>query len=57
MSDNLKIIEETAKENRRLRAEIERLRAAVAYVRMRSRHACSVLNEFDNTRRALELKP
>lgn len=40
----------TAEVIRELDEEIERLRAAVAYVRMRSAHACEVLNEFDNTR-------
>jgi hypothetical protein len=41
-----------------LRAEVERLKAAIAYVRMRSAHACEVLDEFDNIRRAaLEPKP
>ena len=38
-------------------AEVERLRAAIAYVRMRSQHACEILNEFDNARAALEPKP
>jgi uncharacterized Zn finger protein (UPF0148 family) len=39
------------------KADNERLRAAISYVRMRSAHACEVLNEFDNTRAALEQKP
>lgn len=38
-------------------AEIERLWAAIAHVRQRSAKACEILNEFDNTRRALEPKP
>lgn len=42
---------------RGLEAEIERLRAAVSYVRMRSAHACEILNEFDNTRAALSGLP
>ena len=33
-----------------LRTDNERLKAAIAYVRMRSAHACEMLNEFDNTR-------
>jgi hypothetical protein len=33
----------------RQRKEIERLKAAISYVRMRSAHACEILNEFDNT--------
>lgn len=33
--------------------EIERLEAAIAYVRQRSQRACEILNEFDNTRAAL----
>lgn len=37
--------------------EIERLTAAIAYVRQRSARACEILNEFDNSRRALENKP
>lgn len=40
-----------------LRAEVERLTAAIAHVRQRSAKACEILNEFDNTRRALENKP
>jgi predicted RNase H-like nuclease (RuvC/YqgF family) len=38
-------------------AEIRRLRAAVSHVRMRSAHAGEMLNEFDNTYRAMEPKP
>jgi len=34
---------------RGLEADNKRLRAAIAYIRMRSAHACEVLNEFDNT--------
>ena len=44
-------------ENEYLRAEVERLRAAISYVRMRSAFACEILNEFDNTRAALDPKP
>jgi hypothetical protein len=53
VAENVRVVSEFAK----LRAEIERLTAAIAYVRMRSAHACEVLNEFDNTRAALERKP
>lgn len=41
----------------RQQAEIEHLRMAIAYVRQRSQHACEILNEFDNTRAALDPKP
>lgn len=34
---------------REARAEIERLKAAIAYVRQRSARACEILNEFDAT--------
>jgi hypothetical protein len=40
---------------RGLEADNERMKAAISYVRMRSQHACEILNEFDNTRR--EPKP
>lgn len=36
-------------ENDLLRAELERLRAAIAYVRQRSARAGEILNEFDST--------
>jgi hypothetical protein len=37
-------------EKRELRAEVEQLKAAIAYVRQRSQLVCEILNEFDNTR-------
>lgn len=40
-----------------LRAEVERLKAKIAYVHQRSQRACEILNEFDNIRAALEPKP
>lgn len=36
-------------ECKKLLAEIERMKAAIAYVRQRSGRACEILNEFDAT--------
>lgn len=41
--------EDIARHNVRLLAEIERMSAAISYVRQRSQRACEILNEFDAT--------
>lgn len=53
----VQVADALATANEHLRAEIARLNAKIAYVRQRSQRACEILNEFDNTRAALEPKP